>query len=887
MIGTTIAHYTITEKIGQGGMGEVYRATDTKLNRDVALKVLPEAFAQDQQRMARFAREAQVLASLNHPNIATIHGLEESDGKQALVLELVEGEDLAERIKRGAIPLEESLKIALQIAEALEAAHEKGVIHRDLKPANLKITSEGVVKVLDFGLAKAMEEVVPEDISQSPTISQLATKAGIILGTAAYMSPEQARGKPVDRRTDIWAFGVVLYEMLTGKMAFQGEDISLTLAAVMTKEPVWEALPGKLPVPISSLLKRCLDRDQSHRLRDIGEARIVVQDYQADPSSYEIDPTVVPPLPYGQKQLVPWVLLAATMAALLILLFVLWPTSTMPGRLARFPIPLPSDQPLTGPGRHQVAFSPDGQHLVYSANQQLYLRPIGQLEAIPIRGTAEGIGRSPFFSPDGQWVGFWAGALRKVAITGGAPVTLCEAGNLFGASWGEDDRIVFGLGPEGIFQVSANGGEKELLISVDSEKNEQAHGPQILPGGEAVLFTLRSGSSWDDAQIVVQSLESEDRKVLVNGGTDARYVPTGHLVYMQRGTLLAVPFDVARLEVTGSRVPILEGVRQATGTTGAAQFTFSDHGSLAYIPGGIGANRTLVWVNRDGQEEPLTAEPRAYDFPRISPRGGHLSVVTRDRERPNVWTFDLRRNTLARLTFDTAVDLYPIWTPDGERIVFGSTRDGVVPNLYSKAADGTGQAKRLADSPYYQVPYSFSPDGKNLVFGELVPETGLDLQLLSMEEEYSVQPLLETGSGERHGEISPDGKWMAYNSDESGTYQVYVRPFPNVDDGRWQISSRGGRSPAWNPQGSELFYRTGQEMMVVLYEAETTFIPESPEVLFSGTYSTGSHRNYDLHPAGQRFLMIKESGAAGDVRQQLILVQNWFEELKRLVPTDN
>ena len=620
MVGQTISHYKITEKIGQGGMGEVYRATDTKLDRDVALKVLPEAFASDQQRMARFAREAKVLASLNHPNIATIHGLEEADGKQALVLELVEGEDLAERIHRGAIPLEESLKIALQIAEALEAAHDKGIIHRDLKPANVKITPEGVVKVLDFGLAKAMEEeVVPEDISQSPTISQLATKAGIILGTAAYMSPEQARGKPVDKRTDIWAFGAVLYEMLAGKMAFGGEDASEILAAVIAKEPDLGQLSSKIPPRIRELTERCLRKDRKMRVPDIADARIYVQEYLADPSAYEVDVTVAPQAS-GKQQMVPWTVAGLTIAALLISLVVLWPTPPAPRPLTRFPIPLPLDQLLSSRGRHLVALSPDGTHLVYVANNQLYLRAMDQLEATPIRGTAEGSGREPFFSPDGQWVGFWAGGqLKKVSISGGASVTLCEAENPSGASWGADDRIVFGQVAEGIFQVSANGGEKELLISVDSAKGDRAHGPQILPDGKTVLFTLGSeGVDWDDAQIVVQSLATGERKVLVSGGSDARYVPTGHLAYKQQGTLLAVPFDVVRLEVTGGPVPIVEDVAQAGITfSGTAQYTFSDLGSLVYVPGGRVVKRTLVWVDREGKEEPLAAEPRGYSSPRI------------------------------------------------------------------------------------------------------------------------------------------------------------------------------------------------------------------------------------------------------------------------------
>ena len=450
-----------------------------------------------------------------------------------------------------------------------------------------------------------------------------------------------------------------------------------------------------------------------------------------------------------------------------------------------------------------MAFSPDGKHLVYVANSQLYLRAIDQLEATPIRGTAEGRGRSPFFSPDGEWVGFYVtGALKKVAITGGAPVTLCGAGSIYGASWGADDRIVFGQASQGIFQVSANGGNKELLISVDSKNNESAHGPQILPGGEAVLFTLAQGRAWDDAQIVVQNLETGERKVLINGGRDVRYAPTGHLVYVQEGTLLAVPFDVTRLEVTGGRVPFVEGIAPGT-VSGAAQFAFSDLGSLAYILGGEGGNRTLVWVDREGKEEPLAAEPRRYTWPRISPDGARLAFISRDFEGAHVWTIDLRRNTPAQITFEST-DGFPLWTPDGQRIVFTSLREGG--GLFWKAADGTGRVERFADGTTGQQAQSFSPDGKKLVFVERSLETSNDLYLLSVEDERASKPLLHESFSENYASISPDGRWMTYSSNESGDNQVYVRPFPNVDDGRWVVSSGRGSRPVWGPQRQELFY---------------------------------------------------------------------------------
>ncbi|MDA2928041.1 hypothetical protein MYX78_12575, partial [Acidobacteria bacterium AH-259-G07] len=539
--------------------------------------------------------------------------------------------------------------------------------------------------------------------------------------------------------------------------------------------------------------------------------------------------------------------------------------------------------------RHQVALSPDGTHLVYVTNRQLYLRAMDQLEATPIRGTAEGRGRNPFFSPDGQWVGFWAGELKKVAITGGAPVTLCDAGNPFGASWGADDRIVFGQGVQGIFQVPANGGTKELLIRVDPEKNEQAHGPQILPGGEAVLFTLSSGVSWDDAQIVVQSLETGERKVLVNGGTDARYVPTGHLVYVQEGTLLAVPFDVVRLEVTGGRIPIVEGVAQATGR-GAAQFTFSDLGSLVYVRGSGGAQRTLVWVDREGQEEPLEAEARAYGSSRVSPDGRRLALGILDSGNQDIWIYDLGRQTPTRLTSDPAREFSPVWTPDGERVIFTSTRGGATSSLLWKAADGTGQVEQLMTSPNRVGPLSFTPDGKRLVCMQENPETGWDLHVLTMEAERQSEPLLRTQFTELYPALSPDGRWMAYQSDESGQFEIYVRPFPNVEAGRSQISRNGGMEPVWGADGRELFYRTpdGSTMMAVDIETEPTFTPGNPEVLFTGSYFNGPGRDYDISPDGQRFLMLREAGQTEETseRNELIIVLNWFEELKRLVPTE-
>ncbi len=570
--GTTLAHYEITAPLGAGGMGEVWRAHDTTLDRDVAIKVLPEAFAADAERLARFEREAKVLASLNHPNIGAIHGLEQSGDTRALVLELVEGPTLADRIAQGPIPLDEALPIAKQIAEALEAAHEAGVIHRDLKPANIKVRDDGTVKVLDFGLAKALEPEQSEaDAANSPTRTAQATQPGIILGTAAYMSPEQASGRAADKRSDIWAFGVVLYEMLTGQRPFAGESVSHVLASVLKTAPDWAVLPAEIPAPVRTLLRRGLEKDRRRRLQHVGDARVEIED-----ALMMSQPGVAEAIP--GRQVAAWPPMRLLLAALVVATLsglagwgLTRPPPTLPAPITRMSIVLPQTQVRTNPGRRGVSISPTGAQVVYVANSQLYLRALDELQAQPLAGTEGSAPTIPFFSPDGQWIGFYSvrdAALNKVALSGGAAVTLTEVGNPFGASWGADDTIVFAQRARGILRVAGAGGTPEQLVSV--EPPAVAHQPQILPGGEAVLYTLAGGlGQWDTAQIVVEQVATGERTVLVEGGSDARYLPTGHLLYALGGTLLAVPFDVDRLEVAGGPVPLVEGVSRAT-LTGAA-----------------------------------------------------------------------------------------------------------------------------------------------------------------------------------------------------------------------------------------------------------------------------------------------------------------------------
>ena len=663
--GTTLGSYAVVGLIGQGGMGEVYRARDTKLDRDVALKVLPQAFTDDPDRLARFEREAKVLASLNHPNIGHIYGLEEAEGQKALVLELVEGPTLAERIKQGPIPVDEALPIAKQIAEALEAAHEAGVIHRDLKPANIKVREDGTVKVLDFGLAKAFQPDASDvSASMSPTISltAAATQMGMVIGTAAYMSPEQARGKPVDKRADVWAFGAVLYEMLTGRRAFHAEDMSLTLARVLDREPEWELLNAEIPPALLVFIKRCLQKDAKERIRDIGDVRLAIAGAFDLPAQELAAPGVVPPSPAWQRPTA--VALLAAVVTGLAVWAVMRVESVPPSDLIRFAIVPPDSAPLgQGSLARELAISPDGTQVLYWSPgadlgaAQLYLRPLDQLEGGPLRGSEEGFG--PFFSPDGEWVGFTDGTatiLQKVSVFGGPPVTLTEMPSPISASWGADDQIVMGQANGGLFRVSAGGGEPQALTSLDADQQETAHSqPFIIPDRNAVLFTIGTGGAFArlaTGQLAVLDLDTGEVTRLGVAGVSPHYVSTGHVVYASEdASVRAVTFDVTSLEVTGNAVPLLEGVKiQAVGT---ANFDISDNGRLVYLLGaGAGSSeRTLVWVDRERREEPIAMRPRPYYAARLSPDGTRIAVEVRD-ENTDIWVHDLARGTQTRLTFD-------------------------------------------------------------------------------------------------------------------------------------------------------------------------------------------------------------------------------------------
>ncbi len=892
--GTSLGSYQILDPLGAGGMGEVYRARDTKLKREVALKVLPALFANDAQRMARFEREAQVLASLNHAHIAHIHGLEEANGIHALVMELVEGPTLSARIAQGSVPPEEALPIAQQIAEALEYAHERGIIHRDLKPANIKLTRDGQVKLLDFGLAKAIEgEAGQADIATSPTISAAATRAGVLLGTAAYMSPEQAKGKAVDRRADIWAFGCVLYELLAGQPAFDGETITDTLAAVVRAEPDWSRLPQKTPTRTRDLLRRCLTKDPKQRLQAIGEARIALEATIANlPDEAAALAGAMQPQPLWRRAL-PWALASIATAFAIAFSTLYWrPKQPEPHQMMRASLLL--NEPLAGafaanPGS-PIVLSPDGSRLVFagspaSKSSQLYLRQLDQQTATPIPGTEDAV--QPFFSPDGQWLGFFAdGKVRKVSLHGGPATTLCDAPIPHGANWATDDTIFYApnLG-SGLMRISSAGGTPQALTTPDSKGQELSHRwPQLLPGNKAVLFTIQMATqaSYDDAHIAVLSLQTGRWRTLLEGGSYARYVSSGHIVYVRAGALMAVPFDLARLQVTGPPAPVQEGVITTAATSGGAEYDVAETGLLVYVPGSARPpERSLAWVDRQGVSKELPAPLNSYLTPRISPDGTRLAVQILTAGTQDIWIYDFARNTLMRFTFG-AGSAFPLWTPDGRRVVYRTRVPAF--SFRWKLADGSGMEETLFGKDFDDpsaTPYSVSPDGKILLFGRLSSGGALGIYALSLDGSGKTQPFLQSTFNQLQAQFSPDGHWVVYASNESGRDELYVQPFPGPG-GKWMISTDGGNYARWVRNGREIFFRNADKMMSVPVETQPTFKAGTPRLLFQGGSYLGVE-NYDVAPDGQHFLMIKEKEAPASSKE-LSVILHWTDELKRLVP---
>jgi serine/threonine-protein kinase len=904
--GAKLGPYQIIGAIGAGGMGEVYRARDTRLNRIVAIKVLPAHLADRSELRERFEREARTIASLNHPHICTLHDIGRQDGIDYLVMEYLEGETLAQRLNKGLLPLEQVLQYAVEIADALDKAHRKGVTHRDLKPGNIMLTKTGT-KLLDFGLAKLKQEVAPANVqlSELPTADDPLTGKGMIVGTLQYMAPEQLEGKEVNARTDIFAFGAVVYEMATGNRAFEGKSQASLIAAILEHEPSpMSSLQPMTPPALDRVVKRCLAKEPERRWQTASDLCEELK-WIAEAGSQIMLASAVATKgirALGRRGLI--LSVGTLLSAAVVTGLAVWNLKPSPPQpVSRVVINLPAGQQLAGLNSGPaVALSHDGTHLAYVARQgstqQLYLRAMDSLEAKPIPGTEDAV--NPFFSPDGQWLGFFAdGKLKKVSVSGGATLSLGDAVSPNGASWGSQGLIAFA--PTNISTVQQMPDERGTPKPLSRiEKGENSHRwPEFLPGGKAVLFTAGSTAGiWTNAQVAVQSLGTGERRNLIQGATHPRYAPSGHLVYAQGGNLMAVPFDPRRLGVTGAAVPVVDGVLQSP-VTGAAQYSFSNTGSLVYLSGGVQAAQSrLVWVSRNGVEQPLAAPAHAYRFPRLSPDARRVAVTIEESES-QIWLYDLARETLTRLTFQGNLNLVGAWTPDGKRIVFQSNKEGLG-NLFWQLSDGSGGLERLNTSEYPQAANSWSPDEQLLAFIEANPNTGFDIWVLRMGDPSlgsgrapsagsgqvrKAQPFLRTPFNESAPRFSPDGRWLAYSSDESGRFEIYVQPYPGPG-GKWQISTGGGTEPVWNPNGRELFYRSGDKMMAVDIATQPGFTAGKPRMLFEGKYQPTpvTFPNYDVSPDGERFLMLKRSESAGMALTQINVVLNWFEELKRRVP---
>ena len=882
--GKRLGPYEILSAVGAGGMGEVYRAKDTRLDRIVAIKVLPDHLSSKPDLRERFEREAKTIASLNHPHICTLHDVGHQDGTDFLVMEYVEGETLAQRLTKGALPLEQVLQYSIEIADALDKAHRKGITHRDLKPGNIMLTKSGA-KLLDFGLAKLRQGAASQvPLSELPTADDSITAQGTILGTLQYMAPEQVEGGEVDSRTDIFAFGVVVYEMATGKKAFEGKSQASLIAKILeTDPPPISSFQPMTPPALDRVVKRCLAKEPDERWQsanDLANELKWIAEGGAETSKVALSEAKPPTKKWRQAV----VLGVAVLVAAVVAGITIWNLKpSLPRPVSRFTLTLPPGQQLAGlENGAGVALSPDGTHLAYAAiqggSQQIYLRAMDSLEARPVPGTEGAV--APFFSADGQWVGFFAGGkLKKISAGGGPAVTLGDAPQSFGASWGSQGMIAFspasGLGLQ---QVSDGGGVAQPLTRLGIGDGGHRW-PEFLPGGKAVLFA--TGANAATSQIAVQSIRTGERH-LVQGGTNPRYAPSGHLVYAQGGSLMAVPFDSQRLTVTGAAVPMVEGVVQSA-VDGSTQYSLSATGSLVYVPGSVqAAQRRLVWVDRKGMEQPLPAPPHVYRYPRFSPEGQRVAISI-EESGSNIWVYDLARDTLTRLTFQGG-DGMGAWSPDGKRIAFYSGKEGPT-NLFWQLADGSGGLERLNTSEYTQAPNSWSPDGQLLAYLEVNPTTGYDIWVLRLSDRKA-QPFLRTQFNESAPRFSPDGRWLAYISDESGRNEIYVQPYPGPG-GKWQISTEGGTEPVWNRNGRELFYRSGNKMMAVDVTTQTGFAAGKPRMLFEGPYlpTPITFPNYDVSSDGQRFLMLKPTEQAQAAPTQINVVLNWFEELKQKVPT--
>ena len=892
MEGATLGGYRVSGKLGEGGMGEVWRATDEKLGREVALKVLPAAVASDPERLARFQREARVLASLNHPSIATLFGLETFDGRHVLVMELVEGEDLSERITRGPIPVAEAAPIVLQIAQALEAAHEKGIVHRDLKPANVKLRPDGTVKVLDFGLAKAWEEESAQNsLSFSPTITRHDTKAGVILGTAAYMAPEQAAGLAADRRADVWSFGVVFWEMLTGRKLFEGETVSHVLASVLKDTPDLAALPKDLPPVISGLVSSCLKKKPARRLQSIGDARVTLEDWIAQPDAFApaaTPPPAAAPRRSGLRAVLPWA--GAALAAGLALGGGVALTLRRPPEAAvvKASVPTPEDSTFylnpESPG--PVAVSPDGRRLAFSAQGadgkvRLFVRNLDSASAHPLPGT-ENAGY-PFWSPDSRWLGFFVRPdriLRKIDVTGGPPVTLCAAPNGKGASWSPSGTIVFAPDATGpLHRVPAAGGASQPITKVDAANHNSHRHPRFLPDGKRFLFLAR-GVAPDRSAILVGSLDDAGTREVVRATSQAEYA-SGQLLFVRERVLVAQPFDASKAALTGEAVPLAEDLLVVSGAA-LSVFSTSTNGNLAYLTGKAEVSTTLEWRDREGKVVGTLGEPAVQRVAQLSPDGrlvaaqvNDLSIGTHD-----LWIYEVERGLRTRFTFDPGEDVFPTWAPDGKTLYFSSNTKGT-PAVYRKAVEGAGEVELVHSSEDSLQPTSVSPDGRLLLVNRSSASAASrsDVMALPVEPAGALAPFRATEFAEAVGSFSPDGRWVAWASNESGEFEIYVTPFPGPGR-RWQVSPHGGVYPAWRRDGRELVWT---QMDGMLSSAEVsadgdTFRVGPVKTLFRPSVPTPGGATVSLSPDGQRILVAPQ--AVQKAGSLLTLVLGWPRQLE-------
>jgi len=879
----TIAGYPVIGRLGAGGMGEVYRARDARLERDVAIKILPLAFVRDRARLTRFEREARALAALSHPNIGAIYGIEDAAGPAlgtpALILELIEGETLAERVARGPIPVQTGLEIAAQIADALEAAHEKGIVHRDLKPANIKLTPDGVVKVLDFGLALISSHPDEPLSDDEPTLER--TAVGSILGTAPYMSPEQARGEPVDRRTDIWAFGCVLFEMLTGRRAFAGDTPQETLAEVLERDVNWDSLPPGTPANVRRLLGRMLIKSPRQRLRDVGDARIELED-AVHHRTVEIPAPVAPRRGARAFGAAGWV--SASMLLLALLVVTKGHPADVRDATPRPPVFVTIPVGAAESNARDIAVSPDGAYVAYIAgppgDHKTYLRSLAKRESRVLTEVPAEVSY-PFFSPDSQWLAYFdSGKLKKVSVAGGAPITLASAPVPRGGAWTGTDTIVFSpAARSGLYMVPAAGGTAEPLTTVEDMAADTSHRyPSWVTGSDTIVYTAE-GDSYAKRRVLATSITTRKTRVLLESNAEhVRYAPSGHLTFIENGRLVVAPFDVQSMQVTGPSTVVLDTV----GT-----FAFSSAGLLVFGQSDAAASGaqlgTLVWVDRDGRESALPVPAQQYLHPRLSPDGRRLLVQVINGTDRGVWMHDLRRGQAVRFTFGGSYS-WPVWTPDGRRVLFAANQPGTQWDILARAADGSGGNETILAKPLTQIPRAVSPDGRLVAFTETDPLGADTLWTVPVSGGSDPQPLLDRTPGEMMPSFSPDNRWVAYVSYESGRNEVYVRGM-NTSSGKWQVSENGGVEPVWSRDGRELFFRMSDTMLAVKVETSPTFSFGKARSLFNGSYgfSTTEAQNYDVTPDGRRFVMLKPRQDPRQA-QPLEAVVNWFDDLRQRAP---